>query len=120
MYSQFFMSRNPITCGELKVSVDTLGEPEGRMLCMEHQHNTLSDQQRRILNLSIWWYECKMKKGVGYVARDAGQGCPRTVLELFRRVATYSGDLVKCRGWYFDSMVAIGTADAYLAEELKE
>ena len=31
----------------------------------------------------------------------------------------FGGDLSKYRGWYFDLMVAIGTADNRLAVELK-
>ena len=31
----------------------------------------------------------------------------------------FGGDLSKYRGWYFDLMVAIGTADNKLAVELK-
>ena len=46
---------------------------------------------------------------------------PKTVLDerLFRRVQVFNGDLAKYRGWLFDLLVAIGTADRGLANELR-
>ncbi len=62
------------------------------------------------------------------MGRDRGLGedrdrerSRRTVLDerLFRRVPLFGGDLSKYRGWFFDLVVAIGTADFGLASELK-
>ena len=73
------------------------------------------------------WGDLKLSGPVGGISGNTSGGpkadgfAPKTVLDerLFRRVQVFNGDLAKYRGWLFDLLVAIGTADRGLANELR-
>ena len=73
------------------------------------------------------WGMLKLSGPVGGIAGNISGSpksegfTPKTVLDerLFRRVQVFNGDLSKFRGWLFDLLVAIGTADRGLANELR-
>ena len=95
-----------------------------KLIITEHQMAAIKVHAANIQRLMNKWGRLKLSGpmgGIGGGSENVREGSSRTVLDerLFRRVPVFNGDLSRCRGWLFDLLVALGTADRAFANEIR-